>query len=249
MNLLAFVILMIFASRCESVVINCKYEVLGWVTGESYTCISTGVNSGNAAVIEKLLGAHLAGKSNFNVEAFSEEGRALKYIPSNLVKFFPNIKVLRLLENPLLRVVSNDLKPFPNLGAFILVGGQFTSISGDLFQHTKKFQYLQITGGILKNIGENLLSGMNELTFAHFAVPCIFYSANTPQTIEELKQKLLDQCPPLPSTTTSRTTTISTTTEIDCSNCCSLQTKFDAFKIEIFQKLDNAMNEIRSKLI
>lgn len=55
-------------------------------------------------------GEHINGKINEDVELFDDRSRT-QFIPTNLVDFFPNLKVLRSYA-PLLQLTASDLKPF-----------------------------------------------------------------------------------------------------------------------------------------
>jgi hypothetical protein len=200
------VILVIFAlfGMNEGVVITCNFDFMIWSSGIGtvYTCSLHSVeNTGNLQIIEEVYGTHLSEKSNADVLGVYEYSQKLSYIPTNLASFFPNLKGL-LFSSPLLRIIASDIKPFPNLLRFVSSNGEFTSIDGDLFQETRRIQVIEFHNGKLKNVGENLLDGLNSLIFVKFAnTPCINFNANTPQTILELEPKLLLQCPPLILTT------------------------------------------------
>jgi TolA-binding protein len=93
---------------------------------------------------------------------------------------------------------------------------------------------------------------LGDLIFLHFSSSgCIgSFEAQTPELIQELKQKLLLQCPPLgvttspQMTTTTRlttnpmTTTISTSTTTQCSVRCSLDFEFDELSAEVAKQND-----------
>jgi hypothetical protein len=109
-------IFLTFTSLSQSLIINCNYSM--WNTGNQistiYNCYSSAESTGNSKTIEEVRGTHLSGKNNANVEAFQEQSKSLQFIPTNLVNFFPNLKVIIFLS-PLLQVVADDFKPFPNL--------------------------------------------------------------------------------------------------------------------------------------
>jgi hypothetical protein len=198
------------------VIIDCRFETTHWPNNLNlYTCWSSAKNSRNALTIDEVRGDHLSGKSNVDVQAFREANEELQHIPSNLVRFFPNLKVI-YFDAPLLQISASDLKPFPNLVQFYSFNSKFTRIESDLFQSTKKLQTIQFRYSMLENVGENLLSGLSQLKDAQFyRCTCIGFTATTRQTIEELKQKLATQCPHLRATTASPLATtpgLSTTT-------------------------------------
>lgn len=52
-------------------------------------------------------------------------------------------------------------------------------IDGDLFQHTKKLQFIEVSNGNFQNVGENLLSGLNALTNVWFGYNICTFSTIT----------------------------------------------------------------------
>lgn len=244
MKIVSGIILIAYLSFVQGVIMNCKYETRNSnLLGTTYICWATSLNSENLKMITELHGQHLSGKSNADVGIFIETNKKLKYIPTNFVDYFPNLKDISF-SAPLLSLTSADLKPFPNLLSFTSGHGEFRSIEGDLFKYTRKLESIQFMYGHLEHVGENLLSGLYDLSQADFYVnTCISLTANTPTKIEELKEKLLLRCPAVVATTTTSSTTTSmpttpssTTLPItstlsmsttQCSNRCSLGIEFD----------------------
>lgn len=172
--------------------------------------------------------------------AFFESSNQFQFIPTNFVNIFPKLKAI-LFNSPLSRVIVSDLKPFPKLIWFRSHSGKFASIDSDLFQHTKIIQRIDFYDGHLTNVGKNILNGLNNLTRVDFITPCLHYYANTPQRIEELKEKLLIQCPQVEDATTIMSTTVETLTTTECSSRCSLDEEFDT----MFAKQDVINAELR----
>jgi hypothetical protein len=212
MKLIAGVLLLVFTSSAQSVVLNCIFYMnnRGTTAGLVYECFSHAENTGNSTFIEEVLGTHLEGKGNADVECYFEGGDSLTSIPRNLASFYPNLKDF-FIYAPILHLSSSDLKPFPNLIRFQSHNGQFTNIEGDLFQYTRQLQHLQLTVPGLKSVGANLLTGLKDLVYVYFGFgECIgTFQAETPERIQELKQTLLIKCPPLERQTTSSPTTTS----------------------------------------
>jgi hypothetical protein len=213
MKIISGILLVVFASLGESVIINCNFQLHLWAFNTPvYACWSSTENTGNLRTIEAVRGAHSTNRSNLDVVGFREEGNKLQYIPTNLGNVFPNLKAIFIVA-PLLQLSASDLKPFPNMVMIYVDKFRFTSIESDLFQYTKKLRLIRLSFGSLKNVEENILSGLSELTVGSFNEnTCINYEATTPQKIEELKQKLSTQCRPLNPSTTTRPPTTTTTT-------------------------------------
>jgi hypothetical protein len=223
MKFVAGIILVVFVSFGQSVILNCEFRMADWSFFENiYQCYSLAENTGNSTIIEKVHGEHWSGKGNEDVEAFRENG-TLTFIPTNLAIFFPNLKTI-IFESPLLKLSSSDLKPFPDLLRFYSWNGKFTSIDGDLFQYTSKLKIIYFSVPELKNVGANFLNGLEDLSYVEFEdCECIeTIDAYSSQQIQQLKQKLLLQCPPLepltsPLTTPRTTTTLPSTTTVSTS--------------------------------
>lgn len=217
MYLIIGAILIAFVPFGQCMIISCYFYNNNWaVAGNAYGCESNAVNTENLAIIDEIRGSHLSGKLDADVEVFVGNDNKFQFIPTNLANFFPNLKGITF-NSPLLRLSSNDLKPFSTLIGFDNWYGQFTSIDGDLFQNAKRIQRITIEYGKLQNVGENLLNGLNELRRAYFrGNSCISLYADNSQQISELKQNLLSQCPPL-----------------KCSLRCSLNEEFDELKLKV----------------
>jgi hypothetical protein len=197
MKFAAGIVLVFFVSFGQSVILHCDFYMKPWNNvGIGYEANCYTEITGMPTFIEEVRGTHLSGKGNLNVEFFYEQGNLLTSIPRNLERFFPNLKGIYFFA-PLSQVSSNDLRPFRNLVSFESVNGRFTSIPGDLFQHTRQLTQIIFSVPGLESVGTNLLTGLNELTHLTFeSLKCIErFHANTPQLIQELKEKLRVQCP------------------------------------------------------
>lgn len=235
---------MVYVNCEQNVNLYCEFSVITHnPLGSYYTCIGNIENTENPTFIEELQGAHLNGKSNADVAVFYERNSFLRFIPSNLADIFPNLRAI-VIFGPLRQIVSNDFKPFPDLLWFYSTGARVTSIDGDLFQPTPKIMWAQIIDGKLENVGRNILDGLEDLKWADFRRnTCINFSGESPEVIEELKEKLLVQCPPLEPMTTTTTTTEA---NVDCPLRCSLENEVDELqkKTEEQSKIISEMQKI-----
>lgn len=213
----------IFLPLIQSVILNCTFSLGSWIIigQNAYDCQSIAENPKNLSIIEEVRGTHMAGKSNADVVVYRQLGNNAPFyqtIPSNLGSIFPNLKGV-FFYVPLLRVVSSDLKPLTNLIFFYSWNGAYTNVDGDLFHQNKKLQFMEFNHGKLQNVGENFLSGLDDLKHARFhQTPCIDFKAENSLQIQELKTELLMKCPPLPS---------------KCSMRCSLEGEVDELKLKV----------------
>lgn len=91
-------------------------------------------------------------------------------------------------------------KAFPNLKAIGFIGNLLFSLPGDLFKYTPNVQEIYMGGILLEHAGIGLLTGLLDARFVAFDNNlCVDMIANTPALLQELKFKLITQCPPLPA--------------------------------------------------
>jgi hypothetical protein len=236
MKLVYSLLLFVFASSVESLIMNCvfKEDHFGLDFGLLYTADCSTIKTGNPMFIEEIRGDHLLSGNDNRVHALKESG-TLEFIPTNLVDFFPNLIVF-YCSAPLKKLSASDLEPFPNLIVFSSIDSEFTSIDGNLFQHTRKLQIVEFSGGKLQNVGKNLLSDLSELKSLKFAKnQCINFIAETQETIQEMEDKLVKDCPPL--TVMETTKVISTFENRQCNVRCSLDSEIDRINDALIKQI------------
>jgi Leucine-rich repeat (LRR) protein len=92
-------------------------------------------------------------------------------------------------------ISADDLKQFPKLEILFLNMNKLVSLDGNLFQHTRKLQSVDFYANELEHVGENLLTGLENLKYASFQNnPCIDIYANTHQKVQELNDQLPIKC-------------------------------------------------------
>lgn len=176
---------------------------MNWTTPE-YTCFNGQVSAGNnLKVLESVQGTHEVGKTNADVKGlhviYNVRTTQLEKLPSGIDKFFPNLEGLGWIDGNLTSITSDDLS-FPQLKFLFLFRNQIVSLDSKLFQHTPRLSSIDFWDNQIAHVGLDLLANLNELDAVSFSDNvCIDSFAYTPQQIQELKQKLVDQCPPLES--------------------------------------------------
>lgn len=225
------------------------------VIGTTYTCeVNSGLNPGITEITEitEIHGNHLPGRSNLDVEAFQTLSmEAFRMMPTGIERFFPNLLLLQFFSGILSSVSSEDLSAWPNLTMFSAQRNKIEILDGDLFQNAPQLKWIDLSSNLIQNVGTNLLSNLNELTYISFIDnPCINSFANTPQEIENLKSQLLTQCPPLtteaPNTTVtvpSTTDVVSSTTVDPCIPRCSINEETDELRLRI-EELEAIVREL-----
>lgn len=214
-----------FAASTNALSFHCNFKMISWVVAgrDVYFCSSSALTiDGNSTHIQSVTGNYSSGYTNADVEGFSVYHDKLSRLPKGIEKFFPILAGLDWRSGSLTSISSEDLQPFPQLQMILLGSNKLTSLDGDLFVYTPKMRYISFDDNLLQSIGFGLLDDLNKLTNAYFnGNPCISLAA-PPQTIQELKVKLLGQCPPSSvDITTARSVTppISENSSTDNSYC------------------------------
>lgn len=226
----------------------CHFRHGNWaVVEEIYNCEVSVVENPEIAEVTGIIGNHLPGFSNNDVEGFYAYGRGLDLFPSNLEAIFPKIIAFVFAHNQFTSISSDDLAPWTNLRLLRVDDNKIGTVDGNLFKSNRKFEYLDFDSNLIENVGLNLLRDLNELAIASFENnPCISFSRDTPQGIEELIAKLLTQCPPLESIEDTTTITISTTKDT-CSSRCSINEEVDNLELK-FDLANQEIDELRLRL-
>lgn len=163
----------------------------------------------------QVTGVHLSGKSNADVKGFhviSNHGQ-FNRILKGIEHFFPNLIGFSWQQGNLSAISTDDFSVFPALQEIQFYNNRLVSLDGDLFRNTPKLIFIRFDYNHLEHVGFGLLDGLNNLTYAYFnGNPCIDMRATTPDAIQDLKLKLIDQCQPFVTTESSTTVTSTTTT-------------------------------------
>jgi len=247
-----FLFIVICISSSSAISINCQFTYINWeIVGRQYNCDVNQIDiSGNDTALLEVTGTHQTSNTNADVGNLIFSGNyPLDRLPTNIESFFPNLVMIYFIGGNLAYVSAENLQPFQNLRVFFAFQNQIATIDGDLFKYSPNLQRIVLDGNLITNVGEDLLTGLTQLTYANFQNnPCINILADTPEGIESLKTALQLQCPPLatttvPPTTTSTTpltttsdpptTTISTTTPNNCYIRCTVNEETDELRRQV----------------
>ena len=185
----------------QGIIFDCNFRTSQWTQIDNlYTCNVRQVTpSGSNTALADVRGIHLPGQTNENVQAI-ENLNTFSYnrIPTNLKDFFPNLIGIYFWRGNITTISAEDLQPFPNLRIFGIESHRLVTIDGNLFKHTPRVQIVMLSDNLIENVGLNLLTGLTNLNIAVFLRnTCINSFADTPAGLENLRNELISQCPPL----------------------------------------------------
>jgi hypothetical protein len=205
MSLRTLKIFLLFFLVKESIEVSfeCEFRNENWSVGTIYTCYAhESFWNLNEPQIKFINGTHEKGKINRDVEALwiqpQNENHYLVDFPQKIHNYFPNLKAIVIWHSKIFKISSNDLQHFPDLEDFTFGFSEIISIPGDLFKFNKKLKVVYFGGNQeLTHVGNGLLKDLKDLKYARFHDnKCISMNAYTPEKIEELKEKLIEECPP-----------------------------------------------------
>lgn len=246
-------ILFAIASSVNCVQIQCIFaDVNLIVVGKRYTCEVIFTEYSDIADVTSIIHSyHLSGRSNFNVEAFKADGIKFQSIfPRNLDLIFPNLISITLSGSQVSFISSVDLMGWPNLTVFSAERNQFVVLEGNLFEHTPLITRINFSSNKIENVGTNLLSNLNSLTYVDFRTnPCINTAAATPQLIASLKSQLVTKCPSLDPTEEPQTTiTFFSSTEDHRSTEIIFSTSYQPNECLMRCSLNDEVDELSKKI-
>lgn len=195
-------LIFLFVNKSTQLSIECRFETTThfYSINSLYSCEIEKIWNTEVPEIQFLNGTPQNGMNKNDVQQFVLAGGSsgtLKYFPTNLVDFFPNlISILIITSNDIAVISSEDLKPFDNLEAIAIQKSQITSIPSDLFKFNPKLKFVHIShNSQLSSIGKDLLTGLTSLTGTHFQHnKCISETAYSSDTILSLKDKFAIDC-------------------------------------------------------
>ena len=136
----------------------------------AYTCLTSELTNINEETLTAVYGNHMSGKSNADVEYLNIRNVSiLTFFPNGIENFFPNLTAIQIYHCNISTLTGHELDVFPNLTWFALQGqSQLERIPGNLFTNTPMLHSLWFYYNNIKHVGENLLTSLSQLTYAHF---------------------------------------------------------------------------------
>lgn len=168
------------------------YDLIGSIYRCDASVLTDGVSNDNVTAV---YGAHQTGKSHTNVLGLKIYNRNLQYVPINVEKFFPNIKVLYFESNSISHISNRHLIPFPNLEYLSLHTNRITSLDSNVLSGLNSLKYVTFSFNNIINIGHDFILPNAGRVFFNKNT-CISTEATTAAQITALRFTILVSCPP-----------------------------------------------------
>lgn len=167
------------------------------VIGIAYTCITTNMNIKQR---NELMASADSVPTLDRVTAFMSQGATVHYMPKFHESLAQQLVVLKILQSHMKTIEQRDFKQFSNLRFLSLRENDLQWLESDLFEFVPKLEVIGFAGNKLKFIGANILQSLENLKSVDFQnVGCddnFGSKAETSDSLEVLKTKLLTQCKP-----------------------------------------------------
>lgn len=128
--------------------LECNYLIFCWLHGKTYTCEVNSVitEPGN---IKSLIGSHLPGKTNDDVEAIAFFNHTVHYIPKGIEKFFPKLKHLEIYGCNLKWICRLDICKLRHLERISITENYLlTSLPTDLLVDMPKLRWIDFNNNL-----------------------------------------------------------------------------------------------------
>lgn len=156
----------------ENITIECNFQLSdGWhqIFDELYTCEIASISPTDIvqpnSIITAIIGTHIDGKLNQNVQAIRAKNLNIHYLPQGLHKFFPNLLAVSILSSQLKEVRQSDLQPFPHLKYLNLYDNHLRSIRMNLFEHNEKIELIGLHYNDVKNFDAKIIENLKNLRY------------------------------------------------------------------------------------
>ncbi|KAL7011196.1 hypothetical protein ACKWTF_014149 [Chironomus riparius] len=112
--------------------------------------------------VELEIGSH---EIYVNIPGFSIMNKIIFYLPKGIVKFFPNLEMLEVIQSGLKEISSTDLEPFRILKYLDLSGNNIATLEGKLFQFNSKLEVLLLNDNEISTVDQLTFYGLYNLKF------------------------------------------------------------------------------------
>lgn len=140
-------------------IIKCEFDFLasdGFQEGLGYKCIiSSAVIKEREVIVSYVLGKHLEGKEDEDVEGLLIVADQVEYLPRGINWLFTNLKILHL-KSGLKEITREDIAGFQNLTVLWLSEQKLVSLPSDLLVDLKKLEEISIFGNNLEFVDSKM---------------------------------------------------------------------------------------------
>lgn len=189
--------LLAWAVSLDAITINCEFYVTSTETfgplKKPYQCAAKDLNvlGQPQATVDKVSGAHAAGKTSNDTKLISIKKIKSDRIPKNIHKFFEQLEGIFAFSTGMKTLLKEDLDVFPKLRYLDAGFNQLTTLNSNTFEGNPDMEWIDFSDNKLNNIGVNLLTHLSKLDYADFqSNRCVDKKAQDKTNLYELSLAL-----------------------------------------------------------
>lgn len=179
------------------VTVDCQYQISSdWeLVKDPYECNLVSLGIMNKLLAINATGTHLPGHDNDDVKAITIYDGICNIIPSALGSIFPNIEALAVWNSSLKFVSSNDLQQFSNLREIWLLGNDLEYLESNLFVYNPRVEIVVVRSNKIKYVGAKCFDFLQNLRKVDFSDnECLDEISTDAVQISDIKKKIRQKC-------------------------------------------------------
>lgn len=158
------------SASSKSSTFECEYITEGWGTRHKYYYCDVrnlvNITSPESARNYQIVGEHVDGHNNDNLQAFSVRGRGkIYYFPKGLQNHFKNLEGIEIHGTGLKEICQEDIKDFSKLISLYLGWNELEVIEKDLFVHNSNLELIYLSHNKISRIDPSAFDMMMKLRY------------------------------------------------------------------------------------
>jgi Leucine rich repeat len=193
---LQFLVISVIHCAVRATILQCEiscdteYQIIG-------TICRCKVQNFNSTERVAITGVHTI--NNFHnisdIKLLLIDEQIMKFLPSNLHNFFPNLSALIIDSTQLTSIARIDLENFEHLQLLFIGNNKIDELNGDLFHGNPHVEWITYINNFTKRISADIFDALPNVHFVSFLRnSCVNYKAANVAEIENLKAIISRQC-------------------------------------------------------
>ncbi|KAG5683948.1 hypothetical protein PVAND_013204 [Polypedilum vanderplanki] len=198
MRLTNFILFIVLIKLTIGIKLNCRFEDYKTVYKFSYTCLAQNLQTTlNERTVTEVVGDHIFGKTNNDVEKVFIQHQNCHCIPRNLGEFFPNLKILYIMKSNVQYLMDGDLDGLDKLKIFDVSHNPIDQIGENFFKGHSSIMIISFYDCHIKKVTPGSLNSLTNIERMHFeGNACVDqrFDVDSSSSLEEVCENIYDKC-------------------------------------------------------
>lgn len=183
-------------TSASSITLNCTFKNHYSYWGEKYACLVNDLTTfQDDRRVTAVIGTHLEGKTNDDVEKVLAEYQYCPHLPTNIGSFFKNLEIFYVMHSNVSHLSTNDLDGLDKLRIFDVSYNPIKRLHRDFFVGHQSIEIISFYDCNLSFIEEGALSPLVNLKEAHFQYnQCVDYRGDDASLLPSLMETIKEYC-------------------------------------------------------